>query len=132
MLALLMHKGLSAGAAMAFLLIGPATNVNTWSVLGEHHGRRTATLFAVGLFVVAIAMGYGVDLWLPADFTVPIHEMHREGHRPIAWVSLAVLAFLLVLSLLRQGVAGFVRQLMALFGHRHEHVQHEHGHHHQH
>ena len=40
--ALAAQKGLSAGAALAFLLAGPATNVTTFGVLASLHGRRLA------------------------------------------------------------------------------------------
>ena len=45
LIALLMHKGLSAGAAVALLLTGPATNLTTWRALAHRYGRRTATVF---------------------------------------------------------------------------------------
>ena len=40
LVALLMHKGLSAGAAMAFLLAGSAANLTAWRMLTHLHGRR--------------------------------------------------------------------------------------------
>ena len=46
LVAVLVLNGVSPGAALAFLITGPATNVTTLGVLTQLHGRRIALLFA--------------------------------------------------------------------------------------
>ncbi len=126
LVAVLMHKGLSAGAAIAFLLTGPATNIVTFGVLGALHGRRVAIAF--GLFVtgLAITMGYLVNAWLPA-VQIPLFD-HVEAQA--SWlniVCLTALSLLLLLSLFRQGPRGFIDQLAPFKKHDHGHA-HEHEH----
>ena len=52
--ALAIHKGLSSGAALTFLIAGPATNLTTFGVLSKLHGRKIAMLF--GISVTTLAM----------------------------------------------------------------------------
>ena len=111
--ALAIHKGLSTGAAMAFLIAGPATNVTTFGVLARLHGRRIALLFGVTVTVLAVLAGWIVDLiGIPA---APILESHSalDSHGSW-WAYLAVggLAALVVASLLRQGPRGALRQIL--------------------
>ena len=47
--AIMVFQGLSPGAAIAFLLTGPATNITTFGVLHRLHGRRIAVLFSVAI-----------------------------------------------------------------------------------
>ena len=53
--AVAIHKGVSAGAAIAFLLTGPATNATTFGILKQLHGKRIALLF--GVVVCSLAVG---------------------------------------------------------------------------
>ncbi len=60
--AVLILKGLSPGAALVLLLAGPATNVTTLVLLGQHFGRRF-----VGIYLTAVALGsVGMGLALNA------------------------------------------------------------------
>ena len=58
LVAVLLVKGVSPGAALAFLLTGPATNITTFGVLSALHGRRAALLF--GGAVVGLSVGLGL------------------------------------------------------------------------
>ena len=53
LVAVLLAKGLSPGAALAFLLTGPATNVSTFGALAQAHGRATAVRFAAAMVILA-------------------------------------------------------------------------------
>lgn len=111
--ALALHKGLSAGAAIAFLIAGPATNVTTFAVLAKLHGRRTAILFGVAVSVLAMIAGWAVDA---IDISAaPVLEAHAyaEDHASwIRWASLGGLIALSVASLFRQGTRGVLRQIL--------------------
>lgn len=126
--AILMHKGLSAGGAIAFLLTGPATNVTTFAVLASLHGRRFAFAFAVAVTGAAVAVGYVVNLWLGGHPAIPLHEEAAEGGSLVEKICLGILAVVMVGSIWRQGPRGFVGQLFS--GH-HDH-DHDHGHGHGH
>lgn len=60
--AALVLKGLSPGAALVFLLAGPATNVATISVVTRLMGRRAAVLYVGGIVLTALAFGLLADL----------------------------------------------------------------------
>jgi hypothetical protein len=59
--AALVLKGLSPGAALVFLLAGPATNATTISVVGGILGRRVLVLYLGAIAVCSILMGLTVD-----------------------------------------------------------------------
>jgi hypothetical protein len=132
LVAVLMHKGLSAGAAIAFLLTGPATNIVTFGVLNALHGRRVALAFGVFVTGLAICMGYMVNLWMPS-VSIPLHELAAAESSVLNIVCLAGLCLLLLVSLLRQGPRGFIEQLAPFQDHDHHHGHaHAHAHEHEH
>jgi len=116
---LLMHKGLCPGAALAFLLSGPATNIATFGLLSRLYGRRYATVSAVGVVLFAASLGYLYELSPGHMRDVLLHERAHESHGFFAWLGLAGLGALTMASLLRQGVRGFVGQVMR-FSHHHD------------
>jgi HflK protein len=59
--AALVLKGLSPGAALVFLLSGPATNVGAIVMLLKFLGVRVVTIYLASIAVVAIAAGYALD-----------------------------------------------------------------------
>ncbi|HIA28025.1 MAG TPA: hypothetical protein EYN79_07910 [Planctomycetes bacterium] len=114
--AVLVAAGASPGAALAFLLTGPATNVTTFGVLTSIHGRRTAVLFALLVGATAILLGIAVNIFLPTASTVIGAE---DGHidmptGTLAWTCLGGLGLLFLLSLARQGPRVFLRHLFSL------------------
>lgn len=54
-------KGVSPGAALVFLLVGPATNITSLSVLLGILGKRATILFLVTISVVSVICGLAVD-----------------------------------------------------------------------
>src|SRR5207244_568096 len=56
--AALVLKGLSPGAALVFLLSGPATNVGAIVVLLKFLGRRVVAIYLLSIAVVSVAAGY--------------------------------------------------------------------------
>ena len=130
--AVLVHQGISPGAALAFLLTGPATNATTFGVLARLHGRRVAIGFAGLMALLAIGLGLLVNLFLPRIDGVALYEEAMTGASPFQWACLAGFALVLALSILRQGPRGFVGQILAPYGdadkaHRHEHGHGDHG-----
>ena len=150
--AVLVAKGLSPGAALAFLLTGPATNVTTFGVLSHLHDRRTAITFAAVMFAGSTALGLGVDALLAGSLTVPSATAAAHEHGSLLeQVALVALGVIVLASVLRQGVRRFLGQLFdtpplaeltgpvaatspgtaACCGHDHHH-DHDHGHDHTH
>ena len=59
--AALILKGVSPGAALVFLLAGPATNITSLSVFFNILGRKSTFRFLLTLSVLTIAFGLGTD-----------------------------------------------------------------------
>lgn len=60
--AALIMKGVSPGAALVFLLVGPATNITSLSVLMGILGKRSTLLYLTVLSVCAVLFGLGIDI----------------------------------------------------------------------
>lgn len=131
--AALVLAGASPGAALAFLLAGPATNVTTFGVLSKLHSRRTALLFGGTVFASACAVSFAVNVIIgsylpPEGITGTRHEVPLYQ-----WIALSVLISALCLSLLRMGPRAALAELFQLEGGGHGHGQGgEHGHDHSH
>ncbi len=126
--AVLIHNGVSPGAALAFLLTGPATNVTTFGILSQLHGRRVALLFGAMMAALTIGLGLLINLALPGLTGIEVHD--AAGHEPglLQILSLAGLALVLALSVLRQGPRGFVGQILTPFGEAGDDHDHDHAH----
>lgn len=108
--AILLHKGVSGGTVVAFLLAGPATNVSTFGILGKLHGKKFAALFGVGVIAVAIAIGLFVDS-LNLSFSQISHSDISEEPTILQWISTSALTLIILYSFLRQGLRHFLEQL---------------------
>jgi len=54
-------KGVSPGAVLVFLLVGPATNITSITVLTKILGRRTLMLYLFSIAVVSLLAGFALD-----------------------------------------------------------------------
>jgi len=62
--AALMFKGMSPGAALVFLLAGPATNAVTVTVVARFLGRRAVSIYLLTIVAFSIAFGLLLDeIW---------------------------------------------------------------------
>lgn len=110
LVAIFLINGVSPGAGLAFLLAGPATNVSTFGILVQLHGRNTALLLAVSCFTTAVALGLMTNFIL-ADFA-PLalgEEHHHFG--TWSWVALSGLLALFGYSIYRKGLRAFLSEL---------------------
>jgi uncharacterized membrane protein YraQ (UPF0718 family) len=64
--ALMLYKGLSPGAALVFLLVGPATNVATIMLVSRMLGRASAAIYVATIAVVSLVCGGILDVALGA------------------------------------------------------------------
>ncbi len=104
----LIHAGLSPGAALAFLISGPATNGATLTTLWRIMGRRTVVLFLLTVALGAIGSGLLVDGLIVSglvpestvvthtDLTVHDHEHAAAGGLDWWFRQAAAVALLLV------------------------------------
>ncbi len=131
LVAILLAKGVSPGAAIAFLLTGPATNLTTFGVLGRLHGRRTALAFASVVIAATILLGYGVNFgFTDVAAGLPVLDEEHSGG-VLEWGSLVALVLAFGASFLRQGTRGFLGQVISPHGDEHAH-DHDHDHDHAH
>lgn len=100
--AALMIKGLSPGAALVFLMAGPATNMASIMVLGKTLGRRSLVAYLVTIISGAICFGLLVDLILPMEWFSGVMEHSLHGacchteSTPL-WQTICTVCFLLLL-----------------------------------
>ncbi len=110
----LLAKGLAPGAALVFLLVGPATNIGTLSLLFKFFGKRFVLLYVVVVSVGALAAGALLNL---LDIQIlPAREIVGQGAGGFSWVSwlLAILlSLLLLISLFRTGLRTGLAELFA-------------------
>jgi len=78
--AVLLMKGVSPGAALVFLMAGPATNVATMTVLGKTMGRKSLTIYLATIIGGAVVFGLLTNYFIPADFILSkIMHIHGDG-----------------------------------------------------
>ncbi|HOW71886.1 MAG TPA: SO_0444 family Cu/Zn efflux transporter [Phycisphaerae bacterium] len=100
--AALIAKGLSPGAALVFLLVGPATNMTTMVIVGRQLGRRSLAIYIASIAVVAILFGLGTDALLssaPVAQAAVVHHSHHESG--LAGWPFAIVLLLFIINGLR-------------------------------
>ncbi len=113
--AVLIMKGLSPGAAIVFLMAGPATNAATISVIGSTLGRKTLIIYLFSIISGALFFGILINELLPRDFFLNtmshIHDTeHTHGFLP-KWLNYGSAVILTILML--NGL--FMKYLPGLF-----------------
>ncbi|MCG2659113.1 MAG: SO_0444 family Cu/Zn efflux transporter [Kiritimatiellae bacterium] len=78
--AALMMKGVSPGAALVFLMTGPATNAATLAIIWKVLGKKTVVIYLLTLAVCALTCGLLLDYFLQVA-GLPMH--HHDGHTMI-------------------------------------------------
>jgi uncharacterized membrane protein YraQ (UPF0718 family)/copper chaperone CopZ len=102
--AVLMTKGISAGAAFVFLMTGPATNAATLLIIGRAMGWKVLALYLSAISILALAFGWGLDLVI-AQIGMPMNEMIMHQHEMlpgwITWSTAGFLSFFLAMHFLQ-------------------------------
>lgn len=88
--AMLILKGLSPGAALVFLMAGPATNAATMTVIGNVMGRKTLYSYLISIIAGALLFGLLIDYMIPRDFFTRfiIHGDHAHHILPY-WLQIS-------------------------------------------
>jgi membrane protease subunit HflK len=89
-------QGVSPGAALVFLLCGPATNLGSIGVLNREFGRRTIVLYLAAIVLIALAMGGLLNL-LAGDLGVNLGA--RALDEPLVPMPLKTLGAILFLAM---------------------------------
>jgi len=96
--AALVMKGLSPGAALVFLLAGPATNVATLTVVSKLLGKKTALIYLISILINSLLFGVLVNfIYDFSGLSIQnwISSGGEESHGVIAYISTLVLLFLI-------------------------------------
>ncbi len=77
--AALLMKGLSPGAALVFLLSGPATNAVNFTTVLKIIGKKSTAIYIGSIAVVSLVLGYLFNVWLGTGFMYSVmthqHDM---------------------------------------------------------
>jgi len=102
--AALLLKGVSPGAALVFLLAGPATNASSLVVIARFFGRKFVAIYLFSVVVTALATGYLFDWLLARTGWEIVPSLAADHLEEISWITLSsavVLGILLLWSLAR-------------------------------
>lgn len=74
----LILKGISPGAAIVFLMAGPATNIATLTVIKKAIGTRFMWIYLISIVVGALFFGFLINLILPHNFLIPYVSLSSD------------------------------------------------------
>jgi uncharacterized membrane protein YraQ (UPF0718 family) len=98
----LLFSGVSPGATLVFMLVGPATNIATMGLVKTELGNRTLAIYLLSVVVVGFAFGYLtnylVALW-DMDFLAQAQHAHKMVNMPLVYGTSILLAGLMVYGL---------------------------------
>ena len=129
LIAIFLASGVSPGAALAFLLTGPATNITTFGVLNRLHGRKIAILFGIAVLTLTVMLGYMANMLFP-NYTPIAHGDAHKHWSVFHHIALALLVLLYLWSIVRRGARAFIGELASQGAHHHDHDHDHHDHHH--
>jgi HflK protein len=112
--ALFVTKGASAGAALVFLLVGPATNAASIAMVARLFGRSFVRVYLGSIIGVAVAAGLLVDLLLPGlGGSVRVGTPQGADYLGILkLIAAVVFAWLLFDSLRRTGLRAGITEVV--------------------
>lgn len=129
--AVLIAKGVSPGAVLVGLLLGPATNLATLIFLKSSYGVRATVLGISTIIAASWGMAFIVNAALPADQIPLVTDAAARSDHWLGYVATGLLVVLLVRSMWRSGTRGWLASMLhgaeAGRGHQHAHT-HTHGH----
>ncbi len=98
--AALMLKGLSPGAALVFLMAGPATNAATITVLRKSIGTKATWTYLFAIIFGAVIFGLMINYFLPVEWfsLTNIQHLHAHNFMPkwLEWGSSILLLLLII------------------------------------
>jgi uncharacterized membrane protein YraQ (UPF0718 family) len=99
----LIAGGISPGAAMVFLLAGPATNIAGLLVLNKHFGARVLGAYLLSIAVFSVLAGALLDRMIGPDFSLPVAAAAHihETTSPLQIACTVILAVLAAAAIVR-------------------------------
>jgi len=100
----LILAGVSPGAVLVFLLVGPATNITSFALLKQELGLKITLMYLFGLSVFSLIMGLLLEWLLQMQhwqIEANLGEAHTMLPGYIAWGSAFLLVFLAIKPLRR-------------------------------
>ncbi len=126
-------KGLTPGAVLAGLLLGPATNVATFGFLVKSYGRRAVAYGLVAFFAVTWGLALVANVAITPRPPEGTGLGAEHAHGPLAIVTTAVLLLVLLRSAYKAGPRAWLAEITTSGSHGHDHGHgHAHGHGHRH
>ena len=110
--AIAIHKGISSGAAIAFLISGPATNLTTFGILSKLHSKKFAMTFGFLVTLLAVVFGLLIN-YFQIKGVEGLHGSPMGESLVLKYICLGIIGILFILSLLRQGPRGVINQILA-------------------
>ncbi len=100
----LLLAGVSPGAVLVFLLVGPATNIASFALLKNELGLKVTVVYLLGLSFFSLMMGLSLE-WLLQTQQWQVEANLGEAHAMLpdmlSWVSALLLIFLAIKPLRR-------------------------------
>jgi hypothetical protein len=128
----LLAKGVSQGAVLTGLLLGPATNVATVVWLKAAYGPRATTYGLMVLVLTTWLFAALANVYLPPP-VLAVDAAHEHSHGALSYVCAALLVVLLGRAVWRNGLRVWLGSLGEAMGHDHGHAHGQaHGHDHAH
>ena len=97
--AALVANGVSPGAALIFLMTGPATNTGTIAIIVSRFGTRFASIYVAAVIAVTVVLGIAIDALLLAvglAISVNLDASHTPAIQLLQWGSALLLIALIV------------------------------------
>ena len=100
----LLLAGVSPGAVLVFLLVGPATNIASFALIKQELGLRVTVMYLFGLSVFSLMMGLLLE-WLIKlqgwQVEASLGDAHAMLPDAVSWASAFILIFLAIKPLRR-------------------------------
>ena len=103
--AALIIKGLNPGAALVFLLAGPATNVATMNIIRTIFNTRALVIYISMIAICSLSMGYMLD-WVYAMSGIQASAVMGQASKLIPYPVQLVSGVILALLMIGNGVEG--------------------------
>ena len=100
--AVLIAKGLTPGAAVVFLMTGPATNAAALATIWKIMGSKTAIIYLITVIVGALGSGLLLDSMFPNLAVEVAAHHHQMGPNIIGHISAVLLLLVLVYGIYKK------------------------------
>lgn len=97
-------KGLSPGAALVFLLAGPATNAASLTVISKILGKKTAGIYLASIIICSLLLGISTNYiyyYLGLDVMSWVQEAGNQNHGILPLIFTIILILLLTISIIK-------------------------------